>query len=77
MLLFYLRVAFQSFSEKHKGGWGMEREEILRKIEELKSDYVRIQADLEKLTYVGGNGERTEKVLEEIELELKRLRSLL
>jgi hypothetical protein len=55
----------------------MEREEILRKIEELKSDYVRIQADLEKLTYVGGNGERTEKVLEEIELELKRLRSLL
>jgi len=55
----------------------MEREAILKRIEELKSDYVRIQADLEKLTYVGGDGKRTEDVLAEIEQELKELRAQL
>jgi len=56
---------------------GIEREAILKRIEELKSDYVRIQADLEKLTYVGGDGKRTEDVLAEIEQELKELRAQL
>lgn len=55
----------------------MKREEILHKIEELKSDYVRIQADLEKVTYVGGNGVQGEKVLQQIEEDIKRFRKLL
>ena len=55
----------------------MEREEILREMEELKSDYLRIQADLEKATYVGGDTRQGEQVLVEIEGELKRLRSIL
>ncbi|MCU9613373.1 SE1832 family protein [Caldibacillus lycopersici] len=55
----------------------MTKEEIQRKIEELKSDYVRLQADLEKLTFVGGNGAQTEKVLESMEIELRELRRML
>lgn len=55
----------------------MKKDEIERRIVELKSDYVRLQSDLEKLTYVGRNGDQTEKVLEAIEEELKELRILL
>lgn len=55
----------------------MTREEIEKKIAELKSDYVRIQADLEKATYVGSNTSRGEEVLTAIETELRQLRQLL
>ncbi len=53
------------------------REEIEKKIEELKSDYVRIQADLEKATYVGSSTTKGEEVLTEIEAELRNLRQML
>lgn len=57
----------------------MNRNEIERKIEELKSDYIRIQGDMEKLESLGKNGNvaYSEKLLEEIELELKQLREML
>jgi len=55
----------------------MTREEIEKKIAELKSDYVRIQSDLEKATYVGSNTSRGEEVLTAIETELRQLRQLL
>lgn len=60
-----------------KGGGKLTREEIEKKIAELKSDYVRIQADLEKATYVGSNTSRGEEVLTAIETELRELRQLL
>ena len=57
----------------------MNRNEIERRIEELKSDYIRIQGDMEKLESLGKNGNvaYSEKLLEEIELELKQLREML
>lgn len=62
-----------------KGGGGMTNEEIQKRIDELKSDYIRIQGDMEKLESLGKNGNvsYSEKLLEEIELELKQLRELL
>lgn len=62
-----------------KGGGGMTKEEIQKRIDELKSDYIRIQGDMEKLESLGKNGNvsYSEKLLEEIELELKQLRELL
>ncbi|WAA13988.1 SE1832 family protein [Fervidibacillus halotolerans] len=53
------------------------REEIFQRIEELKSDYVRIQADVEKATAVGGSIGQGEKVLQNIEEELRKLRKML
>lgn len=47
------------------------------KMEELKSDYVRIQADVEKATAVGGTVGQGEKVLQTIEEELRTLRKML
>ncbi|RCW77507.1 SE1832 family protein [Saliterribacillus persicus] len=44
------------------------------KIAELKSDYVRISQDLEKLDSVGGNTENAEKQLAMIEEEISKLR---
>ncbi|MFC7393989.1 SE1832 family protein [Scopulibacillus cellulosilyticus] len=55
----------------------MTKEEIEQRIIELKSDYVRIQSDLEKMESVGANTERTEKVLIKIEEELKEMRKQL
>ncbi|WP_062351327.1 SE1832 family protein [Bacillus kwashiorkori] len=55
----------------------MTKDEIQQKIAELKSDYVRIQGDLEKLESVGRNVSTAEKQLEEMEKELKMLRELL
>jgi len=49
------------------------------KMDELKSDYIRIQGDMEKLESLGkhSNVAYSEKLLEEIEAELKRLREKL
>ncbi len=55
----------------------MTKKEILQKIEELKSDYIRIQGDIEKLENTGNRIEAAEKHLSRIEEELKRLRALL
>ena len=60
-----------------KGVGELTREEIEKKIAELKSDYVRIQADLEKATYVGSDTSRGEEILKTIETELRNLRQLL
>ncbi|MCT2538243.1 SE1832 family protein [Aquibacillus koreensis] len=51
----------------------MNRSELEHKKSELKSDYVRIQADLEKLGSVGGNPANGEKVLKRIEEELSEV----
>lgn len=48
----------------------MSRKEIEDKIAELKSDYVRIQGDAEKLVLVGQSTEKAEQKLIEIEGEL-------
>ncbi|MDC3416828.1 SE1832 family protein [Aquibacillus salsiterrae] len=51
----------------------MNRKEIEDKINEVKSDYIRIQSDLEKLDSVGGNTTNAEKQLAALEEELSNL----
>lgn len=51
----------------------MTKQEIEYRILELKSDYIRIQSDLEKLDSVGGNTANAEKQLELMETELAEL----
>ncbi|WP_202617785.1 SE1832 family protein [Bacillus dakarensis] len=51
----------------------MTKFEINSKIQELKSEYIRLQHDLEKLEFVQGNLSPLEKQITEIEEELKRL----
>lgn len=57
----------------------MKKAEIQKKMDELKSDYIRFQGDMEKLESLGkhSNVAYSEKLLEEIEAELKRLREKL
>lgn len=55
----------------------MKKSEIEQRIIELKSDYARIQGDLEKMEAVVGNSSYGEKALVEIEEELKILRKQL
>ncbi|WP_339194016.1 SE1832 family protein [Aeribacillus sp. FSL W8-0870] len=55
----------------------MTKQEIEQRIAELKSDYIRIQGDIEKLESVGGNIEKAEQQLTEIENELASLRTAL
>ncbi|RIW34636.1 hypothetical protein D3H55_08970 [Bacillus salacetis] len=51
----------------------MTKSELEYKISEVKSDYIRIQGDLEKLESVGRSTEKSEKRLEELEIELAKL----
>ncbi|QDP42246.1 SE1832 family protein [Radiobacillus deserti] len=51
----------------------MNRNEIEARIRELKSDYIRIQADLEKMGSVGGDTSRGEQQLDALEKELAEL----
>ncbi|MDC3417647.1 SE1832 family protein [Aquibacillus salsiterrae] len=51
----------------------MDRKEIENKINEVKSDYIRFQSDLEKLNSVGGNTTNAEKQLATLEEELSNL----
>ncbi|CAM4179439.1 SE1832 family protein [Lederbergia lenta] len=55
----------------------MNKKEIEYKILDLKTDYVRLQQDLEKLEYVKGNLHPLEKQLAEMEIELQELNKLL
>lgn len=57
----------------------MNKRDIQKKIDELKSDYIRIQGDMEKLESLGKNGNvaYSEKLLEKIELELQQLKCML
>jgi len=55
----------------------MTKTEIEYRITELKADYVRLQGDLEKIESLGRNVAPTEKLLANIEAELKELRKQL
>ncbi|SHG39189.1 SE1832 family protein [Ornithinibacillus halophilus] len=48
----------------------MNREELQNKLDELKSDYVRIQSDLDKLVYVRGRASSAEEQLIRLEKEI-------
>ncbi|MBN9655173.1 hypothetical protein GLV98_08845 [Halobacillus litoralis] len=51
----------------------MTKKEIQDQIAFLKSDYIRIQGDLDKLEAAGGNIQNAEKQLARMEEELKEL----
>ncbi|ELK45776.1 SE1832 family protein [Halobacillus sp. ACCC02827] len=55
----------------------MTKKEIQDQITFLKSDYIRIQGDLDKLEAAGGNVRNAEKQLERMEAELKELNTKL
>lgn len=48
----------------------MSKKELEAKLAELKSDYVRIQSDLEKVVFVGGNEDSPERELIRLEKEI-------
>lgn len=55
----------------------MNRQQLEAKLEEVKSDYVRIQSDMDKLEYVEGRVSSAEKQLIRLEAELKELNDAL
>lgn len=55
----------------------MTRKEIEAEIDDLKADYTRLSADLEKLVYVGANTEYNEKELERLAAQISSLRQKL
>lgn len=55
----------------------MNRKQLEEKIAEVKSDYVRIQSDMDKLEYVQGRVSSAEKQLIRLEAELKELNDAL
>lgn len=55
----------------------MNRKQILDKLDELKSDYVRIQGDMDKLEYVGGRVSSAEEQLIRLEKEIAEMRKKL
>ncbi|MBH0230497.1 SE1832 family protein [Halobacillus yeomjeoni] len=52
----------------------MTKKEIEDQIASLKSDYIRIQGDMDKLEANGVNVQNAEAQLEKIEVEMKELR---
>ncbi|RDW22333.1 hypothetical protein CWR48_01095 [Oceanobacillus arenosus] len=48
----------------------MGKRELLAKLDELKSDYVRIQSDMDKLEYVRGRVSSAEQQLIRLEEEI-------
>lgn len=48
----------------------MDKKQLEARLAELKSDYMRIQEDLEKLVFVGGTEEFTEEQLVKLEKEI-------
>lgn len=48
----------------------MTKKELYDKLDELKSDYVRIQSDLDKLVYVRGRAASAQEQLVRIEEEI-------
>lgn len=55
----------------------MSKKELEAKLAELKSDYVRIQSDLEKVVFVGGSEESPERELIRLEKEIAELNAQL
>jgi predicted nuclease with TOPRIM domain len=56
---------------------GMTKKELEVKLDELKSDYVRIQSDLDKLVYVRGRASSAEEQLVRLENEIAEVRKKL
>lgn len=48
----------------------MSKQKLLAKLDELKSDYVRIQGDMDKLEFVGGRVSSAEEQLIRLEGEI-------
>jgi len=55
----------------------MTKEEIEIEIEALKSDYIRIQEDMDKLEFVGGRVSSAEEQLIQLEEKIAKLKQLL
>ena len=55
----------------------MTKKDLENKLEELKSDYVRIQSDLDKLVYVRGRASSAEEQLVRLENEIAEVRKKL
>lgn len=55
----------------------MTKDQLLAKLDELKSDYARIQEDLEKLVFVGGRESSAEEQLVRLENEIAEVREQL
>ncbi|SET75853.1 hypothetical protein SAMN05216389_12532 [Oceanobacillus limi] len=55
----------------------MTKEQLEAKLDELKSDYVRIQADLDKLVYVRGRESSAQEQLVRLENEIAEVRKQL
>lgn len=55
----------------------MNKKELEAKLAELKSDYVRIQSDLEKVVFVGGREESPERELIRLEEEIAKVNAQL
>ncbi|NLI68970.1 MAG: hypothetical protein GX374_10035 [Bacilli bacterium] len=55
----------------------MERKQLEAKLAELKSDYVRLQSDLEKVIFVRGREQETEKELVRLEKEIAEVNRML
>ncbi|HLR66548.1 SE1832 family protein [Virgibacillus alimentarius] len=51
----------------------MTKKELEAKLAELKSDYVRIQGDMDKLEFVGGRVSSAEEQLVRLEKEIAEL----
>lgn len=55
----------------------MTKKEIQVEIEKLKSDYVRIQEDMDKLEFIGGRVSSAEEQLVRLEKEIAQLQEQL
>lgn len=55
----------------------MSKKDLEAKLAELKSDYVRIQQDLEKLIFVDGRASSAEEQLVRLEKEIAEVRKQL
>lgn len=55
----------------------LSKKDLEAKLAELKSDYVRIQQDLEKLIFVDGRASSAEEQLVRLEKEIAKVRKLL
>lgn len=52
----------------------MSKQALKAKLDELKSDYIRIQEDMEKLVFVGGRASSAEEQLVRLEEEIADVR---
>jgi len=67
------RSALQFVKTLLQGGLAMNRKELEGKLAEAKSDYVRIQGDMDKLEYVRGRVSSAEEQLIRLEKEIADL----